>query len=307
MKLIPCFLQNPTASHAPHMALLFNTSYRATRNYDDGRSPPMLPYAPQSLQGLLRVDDPSATSLITIPESTVITRRVDAIGGGELVCLHPIPSHPISTVLLSPYPSSIQHRHTLIHARKDNATKPSAFVCDKELGTRNTAYQMVEKAVALVEPDIKCSLPRSFVIPGQDKGYRASDCGKDGDVVQDAWRIETEADKEADKEADELCTRHGGDSQNRGDSHGPRDLQARRHGGDTAATLVTVALEELKHGCFEAREIEARRYGGDSRGRRSTREVEKRRHGGNSHGRRDLAARRHGGDSRDRCSLEELD
>ncbi|KIJ25574.1 hypothetical protein M422DRAFT_38619, partial [Sphaerobolus stellatus SS14] len=73
-------------------------------------------------------------------------------------------------------------------------------------GTRNTAYQMVEKAVALVGPDFKCSLPRSFVIPGQDKRYRVSGCGEDGDVVQDAWRIETETEVEADKEADELCT-----------------------------------------------------------------------------------------------------
>ncbi|KIJ32993.1 hypothetical protein M422DRAFT_265182 [Sphaerobolus stellatus SS14] len=73
MKLIPSFFRNPTASHTAHTVLLFSTSYPVTRNYDDGRSPSMLPYAPQLP---LRVDDPSPTSLITIPESTVITRRV---------------------------------------------------------------------------------------------------------------------------------------------------------------------------------------------------------------------------------------
>ncbi|KIJ40430.1 hypothetical protein M422DRAFT_256671 [Sphaerobolus stellatus SS14] len=100
-----------------------------------------------------------------------------------------IPSQP-SLFLPIPPRSNIAIRPS--NPRKDNAIKPSAFVCDKELGTRNTAYQMVEKAVVLVEPDINCSLPRSFVIPGQDKGYRVSDCGEDGDAVQDAWRIETE-------------------------------------------------------------------------------------------------------------------
>ncbi|KIJ32994.1 hypothetical protein M422DRAFT_265183 [Sphaerobolus stellatus SS14] len=134
---------------------------------------------------------------------------MDVIDRWKLVCLPPFPSRPIPSQpsFFLPIPSRFNIAIRPLNPRKDNATKPSAFVCDKELGTRNTAYQIVEKAVAaLIEPDIKCSLPRSFVIPGQDKGYRVSDCGEDGDVVLDAWRIETETGMKADKEADELCT-----------------------------------------------------------------------------------------------------
>ncbi|KIJ43812.1 hypothetical protein M422DRAFT_252724 [Sphaerobolus stellatus SS14] len=60
--------------------------------------------------------------------------------------------------------------------------------------------------------------------------------------------------------------RHGGDS------HGRRDLEARRHGGGDS------------HG---RRDLEARRHG-DSHGRR---DLETRRHGGDSHGRRDAPRR----------------
>ncbi|KIJ51663.1 hypothetical protein M422DRAFT_243980 [Sphaerobolus stellatus SS14] len=181
----------------------------------------MLPYAPQSLQGLLRVDDPSSTSLITIPVSTDITRRVvqtvyvkheehakwSQYGRYRSMeaRMPSFPSRPIPAVLLSPYPSSIQHRHTPMlprpsNARKHNAAKPSAFVCDEWLRRRMPHIRLWNRIhlffipdilfgldyssqteVALVEPDIK-AFHASFAIAGQDERYRVSDCGEDSGV-----------------------------------------------------------------------------------------------------------------------------
>ncbi|KIJ43798.1 hypothetical protein M422DRAFT_252700 [Sphaerobolus stellatus SS14] len=69
---IPFFLQNPTAS-IPPTRLFFSTLF--TPQFATTTTPGAHPYYHMRpiATSLLRVDDPSSTSLITIPESTVIT------------------------------------------------------------------------------------------------------------------------------------------------------------------------------------------------------------------------------------------
>ncbi|KIJ40458.1 hypothetical protein M422DRAFT_256712 [Sphaerobolus stellatus SS14] len=156
---------------------------------------------PPIATSLLRVDDPSATSLITIPESTVITRSYAFLPS------RPIPSQtsfflPIPPRFNSPY----AHAAAPIKCTRGQRGNAFRVRLRRVAETRDPAYRIVEiesnlffipdmlfglahssqtEVVALVEPDIK-AFRASFAIAGQDEDVAYRIVEKTVTSVQDA-------------------------------------------------------------------------------------------------------------------------